>query len=82
MEHPLCSSLCISHSLYISLLIYTIAQQCTWDCSHFKELKNQISELVSGLPKVRQLVSGRINVRIQPSLALPLGLPSLEWGPC
>lgn len=42
---------------------------------HFKEVKNEISELVSGLPKVRQLVSGRINVRVQSSLAFPFGVP-------
>lgn len=60
----------------ISLLIRIIAQQCTWDYSHFKELKNGISELVSGLPKIRQLVSGRISVRVQLSLVFPFEVPA------
>ena len=48
-------------------------------------LKNGISELVSGLPKVRQLVSGRIKVRAQLPLIFSLGAsisrrdPLLIW---
>ena len=47
----------------------------------FRGLRNRISELVSGLLEVRQLVSDWIKVRAQLLLIFSPGLPSPEGGP-